>query len=72
MHRAVMLRVRPGEWSSTRCRVVDDSKLVRRVETVHRGVRPLLGTPRCKLGAVRLELLLVAWQDILLLVRVRR
>ena len=54
MHRAVMLRVRPGEWSSTRCRVDDDSKLVRRVETVHRGVRPL------KLGAVRVEMLMVA------------
>ena len=43
-----------------RCGEYDDSKLVRRVETVHRGVRPLLGTPRCKLGAVRVEMLMVA------------
>jgi hypothetical protein len=34
------------------------------VETVRRGVHPLFGTLRCKLGAVRLELLLVALQDI--------
>jgi len=60
MHRAVMLRVRPGGWSLTRCRVVDDSKLVRRLETVRRGVRPLLGTLRCKLGAVRVEMLMAA------------
>ncbi len=71
MRRAVMLRVRPGEWSSTRCRVVNDSKLVRRVG-VRRGVRPLLGTLRCKLGAARVAMLMVAWQDILLLVQVRR
>jgi hypothetical protein len=54
-----MWRVRPVEWSSTRYRVGDDSVLVRRVETVHCGVRPLLGTLRCKLGAVRVEMLIV-------------
>ena len=52
-----------GEWSSTRCRVGDDSALVRRVETVRRRVRPLLGTLRCKLGAARVERLLEALQD---------
>jgi hypothetical protein len=67
-----MLRVRPGEWSSTRCRVDDDSALVRRVGTVRRVVRPLFGTLRFKSGAVRLELLLVALQDIWLLVQDRR
>ena len=60
MHRAAMWRVHPGEWSSTRCRVGDDSALIRRVETVRRGVRPLFGTLRCKLGAVRVEMLMVA------------
>ena len=45
----------------------DDSALVRRVETVRRGVHPLLGTLRCRLGAVRLEQLLLALQDISLL-----
>ena len=72
MHRAVMLRVRPVEWFPTHCRVVDDSMLARRVETVRRGVLPLLDTLRCKLGAVRVEMLMVSWQDIRLLVRVRR
>jgi hypothetical protein len=48
--------------------VVDDSVLVRRVEIVRRGLHPLSGTLRYKLGAVRLELLLVALQDKSLLV----
>jgi hypothetical protein len=68
-----MLRVRPEEWSSVRCRVVnDDSAQFRRVETVRRGVRPLPGTLRCKPGAVRLGQLLLALQDILLLVQAHR
>jgi hypothetical protein len=46
--------------------------VVRHMEIVRRGVRPLFGTLRYKLGAVRLELLLVALQDKSLLVQVRR
>ena len=60
MHRDVMLRVRPVEWSSTHCRVVDDLMLASRVETVRRGASPLLGTLRCKLGAVRVKMMMVA------------
>ena len=64
MHRAATLRVRSEEKSSARRRVDGDSTLIRLVETVRRGVRPLLGTLQCKLGAVRLGLLLVALQGI--------
>ena len=67
-----MLRVRLEEWSSVRCRVGDGSALVLRVGTVRLGVRPLLGKLRCMLVAVRLVLLMLALQDILLLVEVRR
>jgi hypothetical protein len=42
------------------------------VGTVRLRVRPLLGKLRYTLGAVRLVLLMLALQDILLLVEVRR
>ena len=54
MHRAATLRVRSEEKSSARRRVDGDSTLIRLVETVRRGVRPLLGTLRYKLGATGL------------------
>jgi hypothetical protein len=60
MHLVAMSKVRPVEWSLVRCRVVDGLALVRRVETVRCGVRPLFSTLRCKLGAVRLAQLLLA------------
>ena len=67
-----MLRVRLEGWSSVRCRVVGGLALVRRVETMRRGVRPLLGTLRYKLGAVRVPLLMLASLGKLLVVLARR
>ena len=67
-----MLRVRLEGWSSVRCQVVGGLALVRRVETMRRGVRPLLGTLRYKPEAVRLARLMLALQGMLLLVQAHR